>query len=146
MSFHISRWRYWWAYLVIIVLVMYAIWLTDRAADMASWTAGIAAFILLVMMEIVIRRERIAVNGAVDIIRGKSRTQIPFNSISSVSVSQSVLQNLLRYGTVFLKTPGEEITLSSFEEPNKIKKQIESRMHVAHQKHLHHEQKPHVGP
>jgi len=146
MMFHISRWRYWWAYLVIILLVLYAIWLTDRAADMASWTAGIAAFILLIVMDVVIRRDRVVISDDIEIVSGKIRKRIPVIGISNVSVSQSVLRNLLRCGTVLLKTPGEEIVLSNFEEPNKIKKQIESRMHSVHQKHAHHEQKPHVGP
>ncbi len=145
MSFNISRWRYWWAYLAIILLGLYAIWLTDRAADMASWAVGIIAALLLIMMEIVIRRERINIADGVEIIRGKSIVHVPFNRISQVSVSQSFLQNIFRYGAVELKTPGETIYLSGISEANKLAKQIESKMHAVHNKHEHHAQKPHVG-
>ncbi len=146
MSFHISRWRYWWAYLVIILLAMYAFWLTDRAQDAASWTAGIAALILFIIMEIVIRRQRIKIGDFVEIMSGNERTRIEFKSVSGVSVQQSVLQNILRHGSITIKLPGEEIVLSGFAEPNKIRKQIESRMHSVHQSHPHHSEKPHAGP
>ncbi len=145
MSFHISRWRYGWAYLAIILLVLYTIWLTDRAADAASWTVGIIAALLLILMEVVIRRDRINIADGVEIIRGKNMVHVPFNRISQVSVSQSFLQNIFRYGTVELKTPGETIYVSGISEANKLAKQIESKMHVAHNKHEHHMQKPHVG-
>jgi uncharacterized membrane protein YdbT with pleckstrin-like domain len=138
MSFHISRWRYWWAYLFIILLALYAFWLTDRAQDAASWTAGIAAFILLIIMETVIRRQRVIINNSVEIRSGSKKTHIEFKNVSNVSVQQSVLQNLLRHGTVIIKLPGEEIVLSGFTEPNKIKRQIESKMHLAHQAHKNH--------
>ena len=145
MSFHVSRWRYWWAYSVIILLALYSFWLTDRAADAASWTSGIAAFILFAMMEIVIRRQQIKISDSVVIRSGNEKTSIDFNRIAGVSVRQSVLQSLLRHGTVIIKLPGEEIVLSGFAEPNKIRKQIEQRLRGAHAAH-HHSMNPHIGP
>jgi hypothetical protein len=135
--FHISRWRYWWAYLFIILLALYAFWLTDRAQDAASWTAGIIALILLISMEFIVRRQQVKIGAAVEIRSGNERTRIELSRIAGISVRQSVLQNLLRHGTVILKLPGEEIVLSGFAEPNKIKRQIESKMHLAHQAHKH---------
>ncbi|MEM3154123.1 MAG: PH domain-containing protein [Candidatus Woesearchaeota archaeon] len=146
MAFHISRWRYWWAYLVVILLVLYAIWLTDRAADVASWIVGSVAFVLFVIMEVMIRRRRVIINDAVEIISGNVRTRVDFKKIAGVSVQQSVLQNLLRYGTVIIKLPGEEIVLAGFAEPNRIKRQVDSHLHVVHEKHPHYSQKPRVGP
>ena len=137
MSFHISRWRYWWAYLAILLLALYTIWLNDRAADAASWIVGIIAVLILIIMEVVIRRERINIADGVEIIRGKSMAHVPFNGISQVSVSQSFLQNIFRYGTVELKTPGETIYLSGISEANKLAKQIEGKMHSVHQAHKH---------
>ena len=146
MTFHISRWRYWWAYLIIILLALYAFWLTDRAADNPSWIAGIIALTLFIVMEIFIRRQQIKIDNAVEIRSGNEKTSIEFKSIASVSVQQSVLQNILRHGTVTIKLPGEEIVLSGFAEPNKIKRQIEGKVHSAHESHPHHSEKPHVGP
>ncbi len=132
--------------MIIILLALYAFWLTDRAADAASWIAGICALILLIIMEVVIRRQQIKINNAVEIRSGNEKTHIEFKSVANVSVQQSVLQNLLRHGTVTIKLPGEEIVLSGFAEPNKIKKQIDSKLHLLHEKHPHHEKKPHAGP
>ena len=137
MSFHISRWRYWWAYLAIILLALYTIWLTDRAADVASWIIGIITVLLLVIMEVVIRRERIDIADGVEVIRGKSIVHVPFNRISQVSTSQSFLQNIFRYGTIELKTPGETIYVSGIAEANKLARQIEGKMHSVHKTHKH---------
>jgi uncharacterized membrane protein YdbT with pleckstrin-like domain len=144
--FHISRWRYWYAYLAVALLVLYAMWLSDRAADIASYVAGAGALVSFIVMELVIRKEKVNIADGVEIIKGKSMVHVPFSKISQVSVSQSVLQNIFRYGTLELKTPGETIYLPGIAEANKAKKQIESKMHSVHNKHEHHSEKPHVGP
>jgi uncharacterized membrane protein YdbT with pleckstrin-like domain len=146
MSFHISRWRYWWAYFVVILFALYSFWLTDRAEDVASWTAGIAALILFIIMEIVIRRQRVITKNSVEIRSEKETKRIEFSKISHVSVVQSFLQHLLRYGTVVIKSPGEDIVLLNFAEAGKIARSIQKHLHTVHEKHEHHSRKPHVGP
>jgi uncharacterized membrane protein YdbT with pleckstrin-like domain len=150
MGFHISRWRYWWGYTVVFILVLAAIWFTDRAADAASWITGIVALISFIIFEFIIRRERIAItDSGVEVRRGIFKaevTSIPYEKIAAVSTSQTVLQNVLRFGDVQIDTSSPaEIVLIGFEEPGKIERQISSRLHEVHEEHEHHKAEPHVG-
>jgi len=138
MSFHISRWRYWWAYLIVFLLVLAAIWLTDNGKDIASWTVGIFALVLFVIFEFVIRLERVVINNSVEIRRfRKETTSIPFSSISNVTATQTTLQHLLRYGDVIIKSSSGEVLLSNFEEPVKIEKLISQKIKAVHESHEH---------
>src|SRR5574341_1912391 len=129
MKFHISRWRYWWAYLAVFLLVLAAIWLTDNGKDAASWTVGIIALALFILLEFVIRSERIIINDAIEIRRfRKEPVSISFVSISDAAVSQTTLQHILRYGDVLIKSSSGEVLLSRFEEPLKIEKLIQQKI------------------
>ena len=146
MKFHISRWRYWWGYLLVFILFFSAIWFSDRAVDAAAWLVGSLGIGFLVLFEYLIRVERIDVGDELLIIKSKLVRRVQYSQISNVSLSQTGLQNLLRYGDVLVKLPGEEIMLSRFEEAGKIERQINKHLHILHEQHPHHAKKPHVGP
>ena len=134
MKFHISRWHYWYGYLLVLVLVGLAIWFSDRAMDYYSWIAGIVCLVLFVFLEFLICSERIVLEGEhVEFRKGvfsKDSTRVSCKSVSNVSVSQSLVQRLLRYGDVEVRTSGGDYVLNGFEEPAKIE-----RLLSAHLKH-----------
>jgi len=147
MKFHISRWRYWWAYLTIFILVLLAIWLTDNGMDSLSWVSGGGGLVLFVIMEFVIRMEKINIaDSGVEFRNGKDVTILQYSSISDVSLTQSFFQHLLRFGDVQIKMPGSEVVLKGFEEAAKIEKVISMNIHKVHEGHEHHAKEPHVGP
>lgn len=126
MKFHISRWKYWWVYLLVVVLVLLAIWFSDKAFDKASWISGGVALVLFLILEFLIRSERVLIDGEhIEFRSGifsKESTKVSCKSISNVSVSQSLLQRLLRFGDVEIRSTGGDYVLTGFEEPNKIER------------------------
>jgi hypothetical protein len=145
MKFHISRWRYWWGYAVAFLLVMLAIWFTDRASDAQSYVAGGIAIAVFFVFEVLIRREQVRfVENGIDIARGKEVRHVSYNSISDASAIQTAWQSVLRFGDVLIKKPGEEIVLKNFVEPGKIARAIGTRIHVSHELHEHHKGGLHV--
>ncbi|VVB81293.1 Bacterial PH domain protein [uncultured archaeon] len=132
MKFHISRWNYWWAYLIVTVLVLLAIWFSDKAYDRASWISGGVALILFLILELLIRSERVIVDGEnLELRQGllsKESTRISCKSVSNVSVSQSFLQRLLRYGDLEIRTTAGDYVLRSFEEPGKIERALSKHL------------------
>ncbi len=145
MKFHISRWQYWWGYLVVFLLVLLAIWFTDRAQDLQSYVAGGIALIILLVFEFIVRKEKVRfADDGIEIIRGKDVENVSFDSISDASAIQSALQSVLRCGDVVIKVPNREIVLKNFEEPGRIARAIGTRIHVSHELHGHHKGGPRV--
>jgi hypothetical protein len=145
MKFHISRWQYWWGYLAVFLLVLLAIWFTDRAQDFQSYIAGGIALIVLVVFEFIVRKEKVRfAEDGIEIIRGKDVEKISFDSVSDASAIQTALQSVLRFGDVLIKIPNREIVLNNFEEPGKIARAIGTRIHVTHELHGHHKGGPRV--
>lgn len=145
MKFHISRWQYWWGYLVVFLLVLLAIWFTDRAQDLQSYVAGGIALIILLVFEFIVRKEKVRfADDGIEIIRGKDVENVSFDSISDASAIQSALQSVLRCGDVVIKVPNREIVLNNFEEPGRIARAIGTRIHVSHELHGHHKGGPRV--
>lgn len=145
MKFHISRWQYWWGYLVVFLLVLLAIWFTDRAQDLQSYVAGGIALIILLVFEFIVRKEKVRfADDGIEIIRGKEVENVSFDSISDASAIQSALQSVLRCGDVVIKVPNREIVLKNFEEPGRIARAIGTRIHVSHELHGHHKGGPRV--
>ena len=133
MKFHKSRWHYWYAYVVLVALVVLAIWFSDKAYDKLSWISGGSALILFLFLEFLIRAERVIIDGEhLELRKGilsKDSTRLSCKSITNVSVSQSFLQRLLRYGSVEISTTGTDYILDCFEEPNKIQKLLSEHRH-----------------
>jgi len=153
MKFHISRWRFWWAYFIVILLAMLAIWLNDRGYDRSVWISAVFALILFVILEFMIRLERVDITDAqIELRRGifsKDVTRVMYHSISDVTARQTFLQRILRFGDVEIDTPGSpkaEIVLTGFEEAAKIDAIISGHIHRVHEAHEHHATGPHVGP
>jgi len=132
MKFHKSRWHYWYAYVVLVVLVVLAIWFSDKAYDMASYISGGSALFLFLLLEFLIRAERVVIDGEHLELRSgilsKESTRLSCKSISNVSVQQSFLQRLLRYGSVEISTSSSDYVLDCFEEPNKIQKALSEHL------------------
>jgi len=127
MKFHISRWHFWYAYTAIILLFILGIWLYDRAIDNLAWTSILIAIILLVLFEVLIRIETLTITKvSVDHRKGlfsKQVSRVMFDSITNVSVHQTFLQRILRFGSVDIYTPGSsgpEIVLRSVNNAAKI--------------------------
>ena len=145
MKFHISRWQYWWGYLAVFLLVLLAIWFTDRAQDSQSYIAGGIALIILLVFESIVRKEKVRfADDGIEIVRGKDVEMISFDSISDASSIQSALQSVLRCGDVLIKVPNREVVLKNFEEPGRIARAIGTRIHVSHELHGHHKGGPRV--
>lgn len=145
MKFHISRWQYWWGYLVVFLLVLLAIWFTDRAQDLQSYVAGGIALIILLVFEFIVRKEKVRfADDGIEIVRGKDVENVSFDSISDASALQTALQSVLRCGDVVIKVPNREIVLKNFEEPGRIARAIGTRIHVSHELHGHHKGGPRV--
>ena len=139
MKFHLSRWRYWWGYSVVFLLIMLAIWFTDRARDKASWVVGGFALILFLILEGLIRFERLKVTEAgIEYRKGKSVSRLSYDSVSKLSTDQSVWQSVLRYGTLVVHSPRGDLVLFSFQDPRKIEKAINKMLHKWHEAHPHH--------
>lgn len=132
MKFHISRWKYWWVYLLVIVLVLLAIWFSDKAYDKASWISGGVAVVLFLILELLIRSERVFIDGEhIEFRSGifsKESTKLSCKSVSNVSVKQSLLQRLLRFGDVEIRSTGGDYLLNGFEEPNKIERLLSAHL------------------
>ena len=145
MKFHISRWQYWWGYAAVFLLVLLAIWFTDRAQDFQSYIVGGIALALFVILEFVIRRELVKfTEDGIEIRHGREVESFGFESIADASPIQTGFQGVLRFGNVLIKTPGREIVLKNFEEPGKIARAIGTRIHVTHELHGHHKGGPGV--
>ena len=139
MKFHISRWKYWWGYTVVFLLVLLAIWFTDRAQDFQSYVAIVIAIVLFVVFEVFIRREKVKfVEDGIEIIRGKDVEKVSFDSVSDSSAIQTGLKSVLNFGDVLIKIPARDIVLKDFEEPGRIARAIGTRIHVSHELHGHH--------
>lgn len=127
-----------------------AIWFTDRGIDQASWVSGSIAIVLFLVFEFMIRLERVNVtDDGIVVGRGifkKSVTRLSYYNVYHVSVIQTVLQKVLRFGSVKIDSPGSEIVLLDFQDPAKIEKAISIHIHKMHSTHSHHAGRPHVGP
>jgi hypothetical protein len=145
MKFHVSRWRYWWGYSAVFLLVLLAIWFTDRAQDVESYVVGGVALAFFVILEFVVRRESVRfLSGGIEVHRGNEVESFAFSSISEASPVQTGFQGVLRFGDVLIRIPGREVVLKSFSEPGRIAKAIGTRIHVSHELHGHHKGGPHV--
>ena len=102
MKLFVSRWRYWWEYLVLIVFALSATWLSDRGLDFASWFFVSSAIALFVYLEVSVRKQLLVVsNGRVVFMEGLfSRISKSSHVLSSVSVSQNAFQSVMKYGSV----------------------------------------------
>ncbi|MBW2970005.1 PH domain-containing protein [Candidatus Woesearchaeota archaeon] len=144
MAFHFSRWRFWYGYLVILLLFLVAIWFYDSGGDVPAFIFAGIGVVLLLVFEFFIRTERLSIDeSAVILTKGffsRGVVRVSYNTISNVSVNQSFLQRILNYGDVMIDTPGgpgAEIVLSSFQSPYKIEKLIDERIQKAHAAHKH---------
>jgi len=120
-SFHVSRWKYWYAYLLIILLAGLWIWTRDTGRDALALIAGLLALIFFAIFEIVIRRDRIIISND-GIIRKRWTTElekIPYSHISDVSLRRSGL-----FDDVIIKTSTGELVLKCFSLPRKLQKAI----------------------
>ena len=122
MLFHISRWRYALGYLIVIVLVFIAMWRYDKGADVLGIVLAILSAVLLVFLEVLIRRKRLHIDDEVRFVDGKNTAIIPRDS--EVTVSQSAIGMILGFGDVKIKTGESELVLNMFNLPTKIERMM----------------------
>lgn len=139
--FHISRWRFWIAYSVVFVLVMFAIWAVDSGFDSLAWTGSIIAALLFASLEVMVRYERLSLDANEAVfskgILKRNVVRAPYRTIMNVSVNQAFVQRVLYFGDVSIDTSGghgPEIVLTGFFNPQKIERLLKSKMH-AHREH-----------
>lgn len=108
---------------MLLIFLLIAMWFSDRAEDTQSLVFYILSAILFIVLEFVIRSERVWFDrqGLVFIRRGH-RALINYNEISSVLLQQSFLQSFLGYGSIIVKKRnGEMVHLRFFENIRKLK-------------------------
>lgn len=137
-----SRWHYWWAYVAILVLALFTMWLSDRAYDAAAWIFGFATFFLLVVSEAVIRWQRVEVKpNEVVMAHGLFKpvvTRVGYDEFGRVEVRQSRVGAALRVGDVIVRRPGaKNIGLVGFAYPMKMKRLLLEHLRAAHEHHEH---------
>ena len=140
-SFHISRWKYWWAYIAIITLAIITMWLSDKARDTAAWTAGIVTLAMFIWFEVLIRKEKLKLTAdGIEYRKGKERVDASFSQIARYGARQTNLQKLLGNGDVLIKTSkhgGNEIFLGNFQQAAKIERLLDKQFAKVHKKHKH---------
>ncbi|PIN76246.1 hypothetical protein COV18_00405 [Candidatus Woesearchaeota archaeon CG10_big_fil_rev_8_21_14_0_10_37_12] len=125
MKFSISRWHYWWAYLLIIVLALFALWFNDKAYDLLAWLAGTITILLLLFFEWFVRCNQIKVGTVhIEIKQGKKKTKINYNDISDIELRQTKFQKILGFGTICFIAK-QHFEVENVEHVNKAKRQIE---------------------
>ena len=128
-----------------LLIATSAVYLADNSVNFPAWVPGLIAVVLFTILEISIRKERIELTDKeIEFREGiiaKKITRVPYHSISNVLLNQTVFQRLMRYGDLFIDTPGGEgykISLRSFDGAAKMETTIKSHIHKRHE--LHHPQ------
>ncbi len=123
MRFHISRWKFWWAYGIVILLALLAMWNMDRANDSVALLLWIICGALFVILEIFIRTEMIVIN------QHEVKRVVMFKTVQkftrahhSVKVAQSSLQRGLRFGSIIIDA---DIVMSGVVDPQRIRRLLE---------------------
>lgn len=123
-SSHTSRWKYWYAYLLIILLAGLWIWTRDTGKDALALFAGVFALSFFVIFEVIIRKERIVLSedGIIRKKWTKELEKISYSDISDVSIRRVGL-----FDDIIIKTTSRELVLKSFSLPRKLQKSIAKR-------------------
>ncbi len=127
-SFHISRWKYALGYFIVAALAVVAMWAYDRGHNRFGILLGIAAVVLFIVFEMVIRKKRLYLGETeVRVIDRKNGVTMQYEDITDVHVHQSFFGKVLSFGDVRIKSVKEEIVLKDFEWPRKVEKLISSK-------------------
>jgi len=142
MHFKMSRWHYWWAYALIIVLALMSIWLVDRAFDASAWIVGSLALGFLIVCEMAIRWQRVTVTPKNVVIKNglwnPMKTTLSYDSFGRVDVRQMPMHKALKMGDVIIHRPGgHNIGLHGMGYPTKLKKLLLKHLKEAHAHHKH---------
>lgn len=140
MKFHISRWHYWYGYAFLIILLAVAAWRLLGGSINWFLFLGIAALVLLIIFEILIRLEQVIITeNGIEFRKGilsRHVTRASYQSVSNVFIRQSLFQRMFKFGDVDIDTAGgpePEIVLHNFQKAGKIEELIESHSHKARQ-------------
>ncbi len=118
-KFHISRWKYWYGYSFIALLVWASIWSYDSGMDYFGIFTGFLAAFLFVLFEFLVRKKKLLLGDNGIMINGAS---IPYSDVS-VSVSQSSFQRLLGFGDVKVN----DFVLKDFQWPFRLERLVAKR-------------------
>ncbi len=138
-SFHVSRWKFWWGYALIIVLAILTMWLNDNALDSTAKTVGVITIIMLVFFEVKVRKEQVKVTSAGLVYwTGKKARKVPFSKVGHITFNQSSVQQALGYGDVLVKVShDDELVLSEFQTVAKLERAIRRGIEREHKGHAH---------
>lgn len=117
MKFTISRYRYWYGYLLTLIIALLGSYFLDRAFDAAAWTLFGVAGVLFLFFEYVVRSESLSVVHDGFIYR-KSGVSVKLPQTAHVHIQQSFLQYLLRMGNVTIG----DVTIYGLREPHRLVK------------------------
>lgn len=127
MRFHISRWNYWYGYLAIILFAVISIWQYDKGKDTIGIIASLAAAVILIVFEILVRMKQLVIGKNGLFLVEKFANRKTLSKISNVSIQQSFIQQFLGFGDVHFQMGNEKMLLKSFNLPGKIQKALEGR-------------------
>ena len=125
MNFHIARWRLWWGYTVLALLLIAGMWFNDSARDLQARVFFVLAAVVFVALELAIRTQIVSLEKAgVVICKGYPRKKVvvDYQDIAGVEVQQSFFQKLCGYGTLVLKKKSESVQVHHVEHVSKLAK------------------------
>ena len=127
MRFRLSRWRFWYLYMLLFFLVMFTLYLNDRALDVWAWTVGVVSFAFLAFLELLIRSEQIIIDDrGVTLQQGfVTRHSVPV-TVHHVSVVQHALGRLLQFGDVTIHLRSQNHTIVGLDEPVRAANELRS--------------------
>lgn len=117
--FHISRWKYWYGYSFIALLVWTSISSYDSGMDYLGIVAGILAVVLFVLFESLVRKKKVVLGEDRIVVNGSS---IPYKNVS-LSVSQSSFQKVFGFGDVKVN----DFVLKDFQWPFRLERLVAKR-------------------
>lgn len=117
MKFTVSRYRYWYGYLLALIIALLGSYFLDRAMDAAAWSLFGVAGILFLFFEYVVRSESLSVVHDGFIYR-KAGVSVKLPPTEHIHVQQSFMQYMLRMGTVTIG----DVTISGLREPHRLVK------------------------
>lgn len=117
-NFHISRFRFFWSYVLVFLLPAGAIlWYNSGGSLVTTSILLIGFIVLLSLLEMKVRAKCISVKKMALVIENgvfaKQTSRIAYSQISYIHVRQTAFQRLLGYGDFEVGVPGE-VTMHYF--------------------------------
>lgn len=126
------------SYIIIVALIIISIYIIIKmpSIKILSYALAIIAIILLIISELKIKQKKIILSDKRAIlevgIAAKQFTTIKYSSITEVILKQSLIERILNYGTLHIRTSGtkkeHDLVIENVSTPVKVKAIIEKYM------------------